>query len=273
MKLFAATLVFTTLSLVSSAQYFYNDILTTAQTNKQFALLKENNVGKVTAISHEADGSITQHFFLQQVLNSSKTEVTTTAEYPSTGNSISVSTYLDNKIIRTVDSVDRIKSTVDYTYEGNRLKTISMLTEDKSMNSVSKEQHQWFYEDDLPVKMLVIKGENDTTTVNFVKEEHGNIGEEHWIKKGVKVQNYFYYYDDQHRLTDIVRFNPRASRLLPDFLFTYDENGNVSTFTQVSGAGNYMIWKYLYGPNGLKQKEILFNKEKQLVGTVEFSYF
>lgn len=272
MKALAAIFFILFFVIRSSGQYYYNDIITTLQTNKQFALLKENNIKKIAATSREADGGITQHFLLQQAFDASGTKIITNAEYPSTGSSISTATYANGRIMKTVDSVDRIRSTVSYTYDDDKLRSINMLTEDDSANSVAREEHQWFYKEGLPVKMLLIKDGSDTTTVVFIKEEKGNIGEEQWYKKGVKVQDYFYYYDDQHRLTDIVRFNTRARRLLPDFLFEYNDNSQISSFTQVSGTGNYMIWRYIYNNNGLKQKEVLFNKEKQLVGTIEFAY-
>lgn len=272
MKIFG-TFIFLMLFVTASiGQYYYNDIIATNQTNNQFALLTTNHIKKVTAESREADGSLTPHFFLQQVLNQNGTEITTVAEYPSTGNSIFIAQYSDNKISQSIDSVDKIRSVVNYTYNENKLNTITTTTEDKSMNIVSYEEHHWFYDGNLPTKMWVIKNGKDTTIVHFIKEENGNIGEEHWYKNGVKVQNYFYYYNEKQQLTDVVKFNTRAERLLPEFLFTYDEAGNISSFTQVSGTGNYTVWKYIYLSNGLKQKEVLFNKEKQLVGTIEFTY-
>ena len=123
------------------------------------------------------------------------------------------------------------------------------------------------------LKMLLIKNNSDTTTVEFVKDEHGDIAEERWRKKGNLVENYFYYYNDQHKLTDIVRYNERAQRLLPDYLFSYDSNGTLVKLTQIpQGSADYLIWQYVYGPNGLKQKELCFNKQKQPVGTIEYIY-
>ena len=97
--------------------------------------------------------------------------------------------------------------------------------------------------------------------------------EERWRKKGSLVENYFYYYNEQHKLTDIVRYNAKALRLLPDYLFAYDSNGTLIQLTQVpQGSSNYLVWNYVYAANGLKEKELCFNKQKQPVGRIEYSY-
>ena len=255
------------------SQYYYNDILTTRQTNDQYLLLKNNHIQKVTAKSFEADGSLTENFMLQQNISSNSDVITTTAEYPSTGNSISTSYYANNRIIKTIDTVEKIKSTITYSYADNNLASITTTTEDNFMNTSSTEVHQWLYQNDQPVQMLLIKNQVDTTVIDFVKDDEGNIGEEHWNKKGRRTENYFYYYNQQHKLTDIVRYNTRAQRLLPDFLFEYDNNGALIKFTQIpQGSDDYLIWQYLYAPNGLKQKEMLFNKQKRNIGTIEYTY-
>ena len=75
------------------------------------------------------------------------------------------------------------------------------------------------------------------------------------------------------QLTDVVRFNLKAQRMLPDFLFEYDEAGRIIQAVQVlQGSSDYTIWQYVYGPDGLKQKDILRDKQKQLLGRIEYTY-
>lgn len=258
---------------VSYCQYYYNDILTISQTNNQYRLLKNNHIQQMSARSYEANGELTNDFMLRQTISRNSTVITTTAEYPSTGMSISTSYYENDKIVNSSDSVENLKSTTAYSYSDNKLISINTTTEDKFTNTSSEEMHQWFYENEMPVKMLLIKDNNDTITVNFTKDEDGNIAEERWIKKGKRIQNYFYYYNSRHQLTDIVRYNAKAQRLLPDYLFEYDNNGVLIKLTQVPQASdNYIVWQYIYLPNGLKEKELLFNKQKQPIGKVEYSY-
>ena len=66
-------IVLTLFVLVSHAcysQYYFNDIITTRQTNRQYVLLKNNHIKEVTAKSFEADNSITEDFLLEQEINS-----------------------------------------------------------------------------------------------------------------------------------------------------------------------------------------------------------
>ena len=61
--------------------------------------------------------------------------------------------------------------------------------------------------------------------------------------------------------------------MLPDFLYEYDNDGNLSQMMQVpAGSGNYIVWRYTYNNNGLKQTETAYNKQQQPVGRVEYKY-
>jgi hypothetical protein len=274
MKTVLVTILLFVVVKISQAQYYYNDIITTQQTNQQYVLLKNNHVRQLSAKSYEADGETTENFALEQEVSGNGSEITTTSEFPSTGKSLSTSVYTNNKLTKTITNNDNVTSTVSYTYKNEHLESITTQTEDTFMNSSSQEVHQWFYENDQPVKMLLIKNNKDTTVIEFTKDEHGDIGEEHWKKNGRQVENYFYYYNDQHKLTDIVRFNAKAQRLLPDYLFEYDNNGILTQLTQIpQGSSDYLVWHYVYGANGLKQKELCFNKQKQPVGRIEYTYY
>ncbi len=255
------------------SQYYYNDVVTTQQTNEQYLLLKKNHIQQVSAKSYESDGEVTTDFLLEQTITANGSEITTTSDFPSTGKSLAQSFYLNDKISKTVTNSDNVASTVTYNYDGDNLKSITTQTEDTFMNSSSVETHLWFYENNKPTKMLLIKNNNDTTTVELTKDEHGDIAEERWRKKGRLLENYFYYYNEQHKFTDIVRFNTKAQRLLPDFLFEYDDSGRLIQFTQIPvSSDNYLVWHYEYGANGLKEKELCFNKQKQPVGSIEYTY-
>jgi hypothetical protein len=269
--------VFLTILLLATtnvySQYYYNDIITTQQTNEQYLLLKKNHIQQVSAKSYEADGEATTDFLLEQKIAANGSEIETTSDFPSTGKSEAQSFYVNDKLNKTITNSDRVTTTVTYTYDNNNLKSITTQTADTFMNSSSGEAHLWFYEDNQPVKMLLIKNANDTTTIELIKDEHGDVGEERWRKKGRLLEHYFYYYNDQHKLTDIVRFNTKAQQLLPDFLFEYDDTGRLIQFTQIPVASdNYLVWHYEYGANGLKQKELCFNKQKQPVGSIQYTY-
>ena len=61
--------------------------------------------------------------------------------------------------------------------------------------------------------------------------------------------------------------------MLPDFLFEYNDEGVVSQLTQIpQGSSDYIIWQYVYDGRGLKEKDVLFDKRKELLGTITYTY-
>jgi hypothetical protein len=122
--------------------------------------------------------------------------------------------------------------------------------------------------------MLKILNNNDTTEVRFTLGERGNVVEELPFIKHVSGEKTYYYYDDKNRLTDIVRYNAKARRLLPDYMFEYTDKNRVSqkiTTLSMMDLG-YLIWRYVYDDKGLKTKEASFNKDKVMTGKIEYSY-
>ncbi len=255
-------------------QYYYSDIILLKETNRQYQAIKNARITGITARNFDADGQSTEGFIIRQEVGANSTEITTVTDIPATGETVSVNYYSDNRLARTVDNDSNIINTVTYAYnaDGNVLNITTDIT-DTFMNSHSREIHEWFYEGTTPVRMLKIKDYTDTTVVEFVKDEQGNIAEEHWKKKGRSIENYFYYYNDAHLVTDLVRFNTRARKMLPDFLFEYDAAGRVSQFTQIQqNTGGYLVWHYEYNANALKQTETCYDKQKQFVGKIEYKY-
>jgi hypothetical protein len=116
--------------------------------------------------------------------------------------------------------------------------------------------------------------QKDSLEVKFVTDENGNISEEKAYKKGKETSFLYYYYDDKNQLTDIVRYNTKAKKLVPDIMFEYDDAGNIiqKITTTSSQSIGYLIWRYIFNEKGLKTKEALFNSKKELTGKIEYSY-
>lgn len=257
------------------AQYYYNDIIAARQTNAQFQSYRTRHVQAITGTSYESDEKQAEGFELTQTISPDYKKITTIAAYPSTGPSYTTHYYTGNKLVKTEDSTARVMTRAAYTYDaGGRLTLLQTTTSDGFMNSRLTETHLWTYkEDGTPAGMLKLKDGKDTTEVNFTYDSTlGYITEEHWMRKGVQLETWYYYYNDQKQLTDIVRYNARAKRLLPDYLFEYDAAGHVTQMTQIAGSPNYMVWKYIYDSKGLKIRDLCFNKQKQLVGRIEYQY-
>ena len=125
-----------------------------------------------------------------------------------------------------------------------------------------------------PSKMWRIINEKDSLEIRFFPDEDGLVGDEKTFRKGVETAAIYYYHDDNKRLTDIVRYNSKLKKLLPDMMFEYDEQDRViqKITTTPSIKVSYLIWRYIYNEKGLKTKEALFNDEKQLTGKIEYNY-
>ena len=121
--------------------------------------------------------------------------------------------------------------------------------------------------------MVKIKNDLDTTYISFVPDEKGNPGEEKSIHKGQPQPTVYYYFDDQNRLTDIVRYNQRAKKLLPDYIFEYDAQGRLATMlVTMEGSNDYQKWHYSYNDKGLKSKDDCYSKTRVLIGRMEYRY-
>ncbi|HEY2727817.1 MAG TPA: hypothetical protein VGI61_11625, partial [Parafilimonas sp.] len=233
-----------------------------------------NNVQQVSASSMEADNTPTPGFVYSKTLENNGTLVITHTELETGGTSDDYDTYLNDVLVKSSDSADNVLTVVDYTYDnsGNTLQ-VQTQTDDTAMSTHSTEIHKWFYTENIPDSMLRIKDKTDTTIVHFKKDDHQNIIEELWMKKGRLIEHYFYYYNDKSQLTDIVRYNIQAQQMLPDYVFEYNDNGVLSSLTQVpQGSSDYVVWQYVYDERGLKTKDVLFDKHQQLLGTITYTY-
>ncbi len=262
-------------AMSTQAQYYYNDILATAQAGKRFTTLRKNQVIKITAKSLDGNNEPTEGFLLEEELaEDGRTLITKTATTDGRA-TLTKTTFFNNKIRRNETAYPGMEVRTDYQYdEKNRLIRINSSTNDTSLNKGAAESHIWIYDAaGLPAQMLNIRNGADTTTIDIIKDSSGQVVEERWKRKKRVIETYYYYYDNKNQLTDIVRFDQRSSKLLPDLLFDFDDKGQLATLTQRMGNGpSYLVWKYQYLANGLKEKEFCFDKQKQLVATIIYTY-
>ena len=259
----------------ANSQYYYKDVVAAADVNRQWKTYTSNNVRKVTATGITPEGGTSADFSEVYEINSNTLKVTTRIN-----KTVSSVRYIFNDrglLVTTVDSAAGVKSTSTYTYNANdKITSISNLTTDadSSADFSQTEIHQFIYKDGKLEKMWRIINKTDSLEVRFVLDNNGNVIEEWNVKRGVYSDPFHYYYDEKNRLTDIVRFNHKANRLLPDFLFEYDDNDRViQKITTITGQSiGYLTWRYLFNEKGLKTKEALFNKNKELQGRIDYSY-
>lgn len=257
------------------SQYYFNDIVSTQTSNEQYKLLRTNKIKKIKAISYEADNSVTEGFALEEEISMDGKRIILSTSTSAGTSSVTNRFYELSRLKRTQSSANRIDNKADYTYnEKGLLQKLVFTTTDTAMKATLVETHEWSYNDaGQPISMLKIKNKTDSTQIELVKDEQGLVIEEKWKKKNRVIESYYYYYDANKKLTDIVRYNSRLKKLLPDFQYEYDANGRISQMTQISlGTANYFIWKYTYNEKGLKQKEVGTDKEKKILGRIEYTY-
>jgi len=272
-------------SVTSHAQYYYKDLIGTRDINQTIKLYFSYKVLSVEATGFDGDGaknsdfSETHNFFadrgLLKVATRNKT-VTTTEYYRFDSKGLLTNMSDTSSSLASNTTYTYLVSTTTYTYnDQNNPVLIKNTVTDASDSIYANEVHQWFYNDQgKPVRMLKILSNNDTTEVRFTLDDKGNVVEEFPFVRQISGEKTYYYYDDKNRLTDIVRFNTKARRLLPDYMFEYTENNQVSqkiTTLSMMDLG-YLIWRYVYDNKGLKTKEASFNKDKVMTGKIEYSY-
>lgn len=257
-----------------SAQYYYKDILSNKTIKAEMQTYRDHKIKVVRIKSFEQDGSNADGFFCQKKINKDYSRVELLTKSATSSPSFFYSWFSDDgRVLRSTDSSDIAVSRTTYSYNKDN-KLISILSQSMSRDddfiTEMAEEHIYTYTDaGLPDQMLRIKNHTDTTVVNFASDENGNITVEKDSRTGTK---YFYYYDGRKRLTDVVMTNDLKTGFVPVYVFEYNSAGRVSQMTaSEEGVRNYFIWKYSYD-DGLREKEKCYDRDRKLLGTIEYAY-
>jgi hypothetical protein len=262
------------LAEAGSAQYYYKDLIVTAQTARQWKLYKDNKVRSVTLTSFEHNGDSSKGF--QGWQDMGKTDLITTYTRTAGSPESWIFTYYSPTgwPIRTIDSSDTYRSVSEYLYDlQGRVQSITNTSIETDNHLTAVEQHIWRYDGKgKPTGMLKIRNSNDTTFIRLVKDDKGNIAEEHATRYKADLPTIYYYYDSAGRLTDVVKYNLKAQRLLPDYVFEYEGDNLSSMIVVYEGTSDYQKWYYIYDDKGLKVNEAVYNKQKEMLGHIEYNY-
>lgn len=267
-------LVFLTSALSSKSQYYYKDIVLAQQNQTNWKSMHDQKIREVNIVSLDANDEPTPGFICTQKISSDFSSISTYTKSVDIPESTVTSYYDRNgRLVKTVDTSDTFKSTTEYNYnEAGNVSSLLNNSVETDNHIAATEKHLWIYEGTTFKQMIKIKGETDTTIVNFEKDEKGNIVEEKPERAGQKLPSTYYYYDNEGRLTDIVRYNQKAGRLLPDYIFEYN-SGHLSSMLLVpSGSTDYQKWIYSYNTNGLKESEICYDKKRQVIVKIDYTY-
>jgi hypothetical protein len=257
------------------AQYFFNDLVANKQTHTQYQLLRKWRVRSFTVVAAPDQPMAKEEVLINQEISMDGKKIVTYSNENSGKTYRTITQYEGGKLIRSVAGTRTGDITTQFIYTSFGLpQKIQSTTRDTALGINQLEVHTYFYiKDTLPDYAYVIRDNSDTLKVFFVLDSLQLVAEEKWMRGNKQVERYYYYYDNNRRLTDIVRFNNKAGRLLPDFIFSHDDNSRISKMIQVPRYGNnYLSWEYSYDEKGLKTAEKMTSKDKQQSATLYYRY-
>lgn len=262
-------------SVSASAQYYYKDIIGTKESAELITAYRNHKVRSVRLNSYTINNTPLESFSVQQEFLPALQALRTTTKTEYTAPSY-LTSYVDasGKVVKTTDSSAGVVNTSIYTYNDAGRLTSIVTTAGDTLAATRTDAHLWQYDAQGRItKMLRIKNSRDTAVVNFKLDEKGAVVEEQETRRVVKEEPWFYYYDEGARLTDVVRYNKKAAKLLPEYMFEYSEtNQIIQRITVPQNSTDYLIWRYAYNDKGLKTKEVIFNKDKEQTGKIEYIY-
>lgn len=275
MKRFAIVLtIVTAFTSNSKAQYYFKDIISTNEATKILNAYKTNKISKVSVLMIDNYGEPLKDFKLEKKVDKkySKTELVTKTEQ-SPISYMNTTHDVEGKTLYSTDSSENSVIKTIYQYN-NKQQVLAIDTKiysaDDDFITEIDELHKFEYDENgLLQKMYRIQNKRDTTLILFAMDEKGNIAVEKNTNTGTK---FYYYYDENNRLTDVVQSSLGRTGLYPDYIFTYNKLGDLTQMITTGEAnGEYVTWKYTYD-NGLRTTEKLYGKDKKLIGTMEYLY-
>jgi hypothetical protein len=275
-KLISSILFVLCIALTAQAQFFYNEIMTLDQASRECKDFIKRNIRKVSVKSFEDDGSMSKRFFCEKKFSKDFKEYKL---YTRTGvgyKSLMTGNFDENQmLLKTVDSSEILVKTCFINYdESKRLsktKTISRSKDDDFIVELT-EEHVYLFENEksiYPSGMWKIMQGKDSTFILFQLDEKGNLAIEKNGKTGAK---YYYYYDSNNKLTDVVHQSEFKTDFVPDYIFEYDQQGQLSRMnTFGSTIDRNIYWLYDY-KDGLKVLELIKSGKGERLGRFEYEY-
>ncbi|MGH2648346.1 MAG: hypothetical protein ACRDE8_12290, partial [Ginsengibacter sp.] len=246
--IFFLLIIFLT-ALSATAQYYYKDIMSNQQLNKEFSIMKNGNIKTIKLSSFEDNDEPSEGFFCEKKFNKDYTQSEMLSKSNITGQSLLVTDYnKDGLVTKTDATTPTTTNTTEFEYNNKGLLSVvrTFTKADEDSNGITETHEYEYNENGIPLKMLRKKNNILISTITFKQDEKGNIIEEDAVGTA-NDKKYYYYYDDKNRLTDVVHYNEIAKRLLPDYMFEYNASNEPQQMISIDENGrNYFIWKYAY---------------------------
>jgi len=263
-----------------NAQYFFTDIIAHKESEQQYKNMIDHKISAVKAISYDAFEEVSSGFLIEQTVKGGGKSIVTNTTILNNGTNSLENVYNNGKLVSSINKNIKDETTVStittysYNNEGLLIEINTTSLDTLATQSNVGEKHLWQYNNKgIPAQMLNVKGINDTLVISFTYDENGYVAEEIWRKNEQIKQHYYYYYNSAKQLSDIVRFNTRLNKLMPDFVYEYNDLGQVIKMTQaVKGGTDYLTWHYTYNSDGLKEVESCFDRKGQLQGKIVYGY-
>lgn len=260
---------------LTRAQHYYNDITGARDLSQRWATFTGQLVRSVTATGYDNRGVKSTDFNEWQEINRDNRTLKVITR---NGLQMGRQTFQfdeSGRLTGISDTSGDIRSKTVYSYENDRIISIITNTRD-SLNDFSQTiAHHYLYNTNgQPQRLWRVVNGNDSTEYRFTVDAEGRVTDERLYRRGLPMDLIYYYYDQQGRLTDIVRYDKRTKKLLPTTLFEYDDSGRLIQKMSVLSTNrpDYVIWRYVFNEKGLKTKEALFNKQKELTGRIDYAY-
>lgn len=259
------------------AQHYYNDIIGTRDLSTRMKTYVAAKMQSMTATGYDDQGRKNNDFNEWQEVQANGTVLRITNRDGQRVNRVYYTFDPNARLINARDSSAEIEVSSDYSYDASgRLSLIRITRRDARQEFNETEERQWRYSPSgVATTMWRIVNGKDSTEYRFITDSTGNVGEEQLVRRGTGINPVYYYYDEENRLTDVVRYNNKVKKLVPDINLIYDDNGRVIQKVTTLAIGrviDYLIWRYAYNDKGLKSKEAMFGKEKQLKGRIDYAY-
>ncbi len=262
--------------ITTFCQNYYNDIVDAHAISEKMKTYLSQDIKTITAAGYDNRGIKSSDFNEWQEIDASKNVLKITSR---NGQQVVRQYYrFDDQFRLTgiTDSSGAIQSNTVYNYDNNNnIVLIETRIKDSLQDFTETIVHQYLYNTvGRPAKLWSIVNGKDSSEYRFTLDEKGNVADEQLYRRGTGMDPVYYYYDEKNRLTDIVRYNKKAKKLLPSIMFEYDELNRVIQKMTILSSNNpdYLIWRYIYNTRNLKTKEALFNKQKELTGRIEYTY-
>ena len=211
---FLSLIVLGLISFQATAQYYYNDIIGTTETNRLMKNYRANKVKMVTTVGIDQYGAKNDTYGEVQEVRENGTVLKT-----STRNNTQVSVYYNRfdaqgRLISITDSSAGLINVITYQYDAeDRIKLIQNTTADAANDFNQIESHHWTYDaTGNPLKMWRTINNTDSLEIRFIPDENGLPGDEKTFRRGIETGAVYYYYDENKRLTDVVRYNLKLKK-------------------------------------------------------------